>query len=254
MSQTERRTWLPVLLYHRVAPRPREDPWGNFVSPDTFESHLRWLRMRGYQSVPLNTIAKALEGGTPVPRRRIAITFDDGYMDTYEYAFPLLRRYGFSAAVFLVSDAIGGDSSFDSASGYEPAPMLGLDEISEMALAGIEFGSHTCSHPQSLVDLNETSLHAELRRSRRAIEAVVNAPAELFSYPHGRLDRRVETAVAAAGYRLACAGVGTRFEPLHVSRVAPPQAPGPAVDVVTSWRRFKWRVRSALPAPSGLAS
>ncbi len=145
---------------------------------------------------------------------------------------------------------------------YRAAAALGPEELYvasrqafvEMALAGIEFGSHTCSHPQSLVDLNETSLHAELRRSRRAIEAVVNAPAELFSYPHGRLDRRVETAVAAAGYRLACAGVGTRFEPLHVSRVAPPQAPGPAVDVVTSWRRFKWRVRSALPAPSGLAS
>ena len=248
MSPIERRTWLPVLLYHRVAPRPREDPWGNFVSPGTFESHLRWLRMRGYQSVSLNAVASALEGGTPLPRRSVAITFDDGYLDTYQYAFPLLRRHGFDAAVFLVSDAIGGDSSFDSDSGYEPVPMLGLDEIREMASAGIEFGSHTCSHPDSLVDLSETSLHAELGGSRRAVEAVLNAPVELFSYPHSQLDRRVEAAVAAAGYRLACAGVGTLFEPLHVCRVATPQVRGPAVELVAGWRRFKWRVRSAGPA------
>jgi peptidoglycan/xylan/chitin deacetylase (PgdA/CDA1 family) len=246
MSRTDRPRWLPVLLYHRVAPRPDHDPWGNFVGPRAFESHLRWLRAWGYRSVTLSAVADSLEGGRPLPRRAVAITFDDGYLDTYEYAFPLLQRYGFGAAVFLVSDAVGGDSSFDAGSGYEPAPMLGWDQIQEMASAGVEFGSHTCSHPDSLSELDDDRLRVELESSRRAIEALLDAPADLFSYPHSRLDGRVEAAVAAAGYRLACAGVGTRFEPRCVCRVAPPQARGPAVDVVAGWRRLKWRARSVL--------
>ena len=246
MWRAERRVWLPVLLYHRVAPSPGHDPWGNFVSPRAFESHLRWLRAWGYRSVTLAAVAEALEGGPPLPRRAVAITFDDGYLDTYQHAFPLLQRHGFGAAVFLVTDAIGGVSSFDSGSGYEPAAMLGWDEIRKMAAAGIEFGSHTCGHPATLVDLDDAQLRAELESSRRAIENLLDAPAELFSYPHSRLDERVEAAVDAAGYRLACAGVGTRFDRLCVSRVAPPRARGPAVDVVAVWRRLKWRASAVL--------
>lgn len=244
--------WLPVLLYHRVAPRPQVDPYENFVSQHTFESHLRWLRARGYRSVPLSAVAEALAVGALLPRRAVAITFDDGYLDTYEQAFPLLRRHGFGATVFLVSDAIGGDSSFDGDCGYEPAPMLGRSQIREMAAAGVEFGSHTCSHPETLVALDDRQLRFEVETSRHAIEALLDRPVELFAYPHSRHDARVEAAVASAGYRLACGGVGTRFEPLCVCRVAPPHERGPAVELVTSWRRLKWRARSVLAGLPGL--
>lgn len=248
------RCWLPVLLYHRVAPRPSEDPWNNFVSPETFESHLRWLRSWGYQSIPLGAVADALTGGPRLPRRAIAITFDDGYLDTHQFAWPLLRRYGYGATVFLVSDAIGDDSAFDAGSGYEPAPMLGWDQIRMMAIEGIEFGSHTSSHPETLVDLDGATLRRELMSSRRTIEAALDQPVDLFAYPHSKHDGRVEAAVAEAGYRLACGGVGTRFDPFCVSRVEAPQAPGPVVTLVAGWRRLKWRARATLPAsPSNAA-
>lgn len=248
MWLAERRVWLPVLLYHRVGARPRHDPWGNFVTPRAFESHLRWLRAWGYHGVTLGSVADALEGRARLPRRAVAITFDDGYHDTYAHALPLLRRYGYSAAVFLVSDAVGGDSSFDAGTGYEPAPLLGRDEILKMAAAGVEFGSHTRTHPGSLVDLDDESLRSEVETSRTTLEDLLDRPVDLFAYPHSQLDGRVERAVATAGYRIACAGVGTRFDPLCVCRVAPPRSGGPAVDVVASWRRLKWRTRSALSA------
>lgn len=247
------RCWLPVLLYHRVAPPPAQDPWNNFVSPQTFESHLRWLRLWGYWSIPLGAVADCMTGGPRLPRRAVAITFDDGYLDTHEFAWPLLSRYGYGATVFLVSDAIGGDSAFDAGSGYEPAPMLDWDQIRAMALDGIEFGSHTCSHPETLVNLDDVTLRRELRSSRRTIEAELDRPVDLFAYPHSKSDWRVEAAVADAGYRLACAGVGTRFDPFCVSRVEAPQAPGPAVSLVAGWRRLKWRARAALPAIPGHA-
>ncbi len=249
---SSRRCWLPVLLYHRVAPYPREDPWSNFVSPRAFESHLRWLHFWSYRSVPLSAVADSLAGGPRLPRRAVAITFDDGYLDTYQQAFPLLRRYGFGATVFLVTGAIGGDSSFDAGSVYEAAPMMGWDEIRTMAADGIEFGCHTHSHPESLMDLDDADLNRELEDSRRRLEALLDQSVDLFAYPHSKHDSRVEAAVAAAGYRLACSGVGTRFDSLCISRVAPPRLAGPAVDVVASWRRLKWRVRNVLP-PAGCA-
>lgn len=248
MWLAERRIWLPVLLYHRVGSPPVHDPWRNFVTPRAFESHLRWLRASGYRGVSLRSVADALQGGTRLPRRAVAITFDDGYRDTYTHAFPLLRRYGYGAAIFLVSDAVGGQSSFDAGSGYEPAPLLGRAEILEMAAAGIEFGSHTRTHPASLADLEDESLHSEVEGSRRTLQELLDRPIDLFAYPHSQLDSRVERAVATAGYRLACAGVGTRFDRLCACRVAPPQSGGPAVDIVASWRRLKWRSRSLLSA------
>ncbi len=213
-----------------------------------FESHLRWLSAWGYRSIPLRAVADAMTNGLRLPRRAVAITFDDGYLDNHQFAWPLLRRYGFEATVFLVSDAIGGDSAFDAGSGYEPSTMLGRDQIRIMARHGVEFGSHTCSHPDTLVDLDEQTLERELRSSRLTIEAVLDQPIDLFAYPHSKHDRRVEAAVTAAGYRLACGGLGTRFEPLCVSRVKAPSARGPAVNIVASWRRLKWRARAIVPA------
>jgi peptidoglycan/xylan/chitin deacetylase (PgdA/CDA1 family) len=245
-----RRRWLPVLLYHRVAPRPAFDPYGNFISPETFESHLRWLRVWGYRSVRLSSVADALAGEAALPRRAVAITFDDGYLDTYQYAFPLLRRHAFDATVFLVTDAVGGDSSFDARAGYEPARMLAWDHVQEMSASGVQFGSHSCSHPQTLVELGDARLRDEVERSRRVLEAQIDARVDLFAYPHSRRDGRVEAVVAEAGYRLACAGVGTRFDPLCVCRVAPPSVGGPAVDLVATWRRLKWRGRSVFGGPS----
>ena len=254
MKPTDGRGWLPVLLYHRIGQPPAVDIWGNFVSPRVFESHLRWLRGWGYCGLPLRAVADALAGGRRLPRRAVAITFDDGYMDTYQHAFPLLRRYGFGATVFLVSDAIGGDSSFDIQSGYDRAPMLGVDEIRTMAAGGIEFGSHTRTHPETLVELDDALLLEELDGSKRAIEEMLGEPVDLFAYPHSKHDSRVESAVAGAGYRLACGGVGTRFDSLCVSRLAPPHAGGPAVGVVAGWRRLKWRAVSILANFPGLVA
>jgi peptidoglycan/xylan/chitin deacetylase (PgdA/CDA1 family) len=236
--------WLPVLLYHRVVPEPPErDPFGNFTGTDTFEAHLRWLRSGGWKSVSLSQVAAALSGGPPLPAHAVAITFDDGYRDNLEHAWPLLHDYGFNATVFIVSGAVGGDSSFDSGAGYEPAPMLSTAEIQFMHAAGVEFGSHTRSHPDSLPRLNDDALLGELAGSRRDLERILDRPVDLFAYPHSRHDERVEKAVIAAGYRLACGGRGTRLEPACVNRVLPPARGDGTLARSIRWRRLKWHAR-----------
>jgi peptidoglycan/xylan/chitin deacetylase (PgdA/CDA1 family) len=236
--------WLPVLLYHRVVPEPPDrDPFGNFTSAGAFAAHLRWLRAGGWRSVSLGQVAAALAGGPPLPSRAVAITFDDGYRDNFEHAWPLLRHHGFQATVFLVSGAVGGDSSFDSSAGYDPAPMLSAAEIRLMHSAGVEFGSHTRSHPESLPRLSDGALDGELAGSRRDLEAILDCPVDVFAYPHSRHDERVEKAVIAAGYRLACGGTGTRLEPACVNRVLPPAAGDGSLAASIRWRRIKWHAR-----------
>lgn len=238
--------WVPILLYHRVvAVPPRHDPAGNCVDVATFGSHLRWLAKRGYRCVTLPDVGALLgQGATRATRakRLVAITFDDGYEDTYLQAWPVLRRYGCTATVFLVSDIIGGENEFDARAGYERVRMLGGDQIRELHRAGIAVGSHSCSHP-ILTTLPDAPLRHEVADSRRAIETILDAPVDLFAYPHSKVDARVEAAVAGAGYRLACAGVGTSFTPLRLHRVAPPVWGGPSVEAVIAWRDLKRRVR-----------
>lgn len=237
-------SWVPVLLYHRVVPNPPEqDPFGNFVSVKDFEAHLAWLRRAGFVGVSLSTLDRIFAEGEPQRRRgrRVVITFDDGYEDNHRYAWPLLRRYGFGATVFVVTDAIGKASSFD-AGAYPADPMLTAGQIREMSQDGVTFGSHTCTHPPTLAALSEAALRRELEVSRSVLEDVMGTAVELFAYPHSRHDERVEAAVRAAGYRLACAGTGRRFSRYCVARIpAHGGAPSLAAAMARRWAMSRIR-------------
>ncbi|HSS59976.1 MAG TPA: polysaccharide deacetylase family protein [Candidatus Limnocylindrales bacterium] len=236
--------WVPVLLYHRVVPEPpQHDPFQNFVSTTDFESHLLWLRRAGFRSLPLGSLETIFAGDAQarVPRRSVAITFDDGYEDNHRYAWPLLKRHGFAATIFVVTDAIGESSSFDTAV-YPADPMLSADQMREMSRDGITFGSHTCSHPLALTDLSEFELRREVAGSRSALEGVLDAPVTQFAYPHSRQDDRVENAVASAGYRLACGGTGKRFSRYCVTRI-PVRGGGPTLAMSMAKRWIRWKAR-----------
>ena len=242
--------WLPVLLYHRVLPLPpAHDPYGNCLSTTSFAAQIRWLARRGYRPMPLSALepnSPPIRRGPP-PARPVIITFDDGYRDNLQYAWPILRRYGFTATIFLVSDTIGDYNRFDAALGGTPVPMLSLSEIRSLAHQGVTFGSHSCSHPASLVPLPNEGLRHEMEHSRQTIEAAVDAPCRYFAYPHSQVDARVERFAALAGYSLACAGTGTRWAPYRIHRVEPSRLGGAAVEVRMHWRRLKRLAHRALP-------
>ena len=243
--------WIPILAYHRVVPAISEpDPFGNCVSLPMFKSHLRWLKRLGYASVSLDAIAALAadpECQLALPRRSVAITFDDGYQDNHDYALPALVEYGFSATVFLVSGAIGGDNQFDRANTSERVPMLTVGQIQKMHRVGFIFGSHTRSHPSNLMDLPGESAALAIRLSREEIEAIVQDPVHHFSYPYTRVNSRLENQVREAGYRSACAGVGTAFTQFRLSRVWAPERRGPGLIIQMGMRRAKHMARQILP-------
>jgi len=99
---------VPVMVYHSVSAAPGWLPWGanTSVRPEVFEAHLRVLRRGGWQVIPSRELASAWQVGRTLPRRALALHFDDGYLDNHVAAMPILRRYGMPATVFASTDFV----------------------------------------------------------------------------------------------------------------------------------------------------
>lgn len=236
-----------ILMYHRVVERIESpDPTGNSITARAFERQLQWLLSRRYQCVPLAAMAAMGEHShreTSHTDRVFAITFDDGYRDNYLVAWPILRTFGLTATIFLVTDCIGGVNEFDRHISPIPVEMLTAPDIRQMHAEGIEFGSHTCSHPADLTRLPTPALEHELVESKRAIESMLDKPCTAFSYPHGKLNKNVEAAVQYSTYELACGAVGTRVDRFALSRLDAARWIGAAFTIGLMERELKWRAR-----------
>jgi len=196
-----------VLCYHSVHPLKSF----RSASPELFEQHLQWLS--GHcEVIPFSKILSAL--GEKSDRPSVAITFDDGYADNYEYAFPLLEKYGLVATFFVTVGLVEKDSAVvgrfqrQRRSSYEHIRPMDWFQVCEMSKAGMEFGAHTYSHP-NLAVLNPPAAGAELRRSKQIMEDRLGRSVTLMAYPFGKPNRHFtpETMdlAAEAGYRYAAA-------------------------------------------------
>jgi glycosyltransferase involved in cell wall biosynthesis/peptidoglycan/xylan/chitin deacetylase (PgdA/CDA1 family) len=185
---------LPVLLYHHVGPG-RQDTYPELtVSPGKFERQMDWLARHGYVCIrPADWLAWCREGKS-LPPKPVLLTFDDAYADLIEYAFPVLRRHGFGAAVYVVTGQIGGTNVWDQAAGSGVHHLMNAEQIREWAQHGIEFGAHTRSHPD-LTQLSGDALAAEIRGSREDLERILEHPPSSFVYPFGYQNDCVRAAV-----------------------------------------------------------
>lgn len=189
-----------ILMYHSVEPYT-EDPYRVTVRPERFERQLRWLRRRGLRGVSMRELRAA-----PDPRGLVGMTFDDGYADFVARVVPALRRYGFTATVYVVAGEIGNHNAWDAAGPRKP--LMTADDVRRVADAGIEVGSHSRTHPR-LTTVDDAALQDEIGASRIALEKLTGGPVDGFCYPYGAVGGREVAMVSAAGYAYACA-VGAR--------------------------------------------
>lgn len=194
-------TWcLPILMYHRVAPDGAPATARYRVTPEAFEQQLRALRRAGYRSVSLEEWRSAMASRHPLPGRAVLLTFDDGYRDFLTHAWPLLRRYRFSATVFLVADLIGQTNRWDQFYGEE-VPLLGWEEIRHLQAEGVRFESHSATHPP-MTALSAAEVVREASHARDTLQRGLGKPVTAIAYPHGDTDPVVQHLVGRCGYSI----------------------------------------------------
>ncbi len=195
---------IPILLYHRIDNvTPVQDPDGLTVSPEQFEMQMRYLADEGFHCLSLKEAFTCLHLNQAAPPRSFTITFDDGYQDNYDNAWPILQKYDFTATIFLVAERIGHMTDWAGQSNERAAPLMPLKNVLEMQEAGIEFGSHTLTHA-SLTDLPLTQAQHEIKRSRQMLSEMLDRPIDFFCYPYSRFNQDVMDVVAEEGYLGAC--------------------------------------------------
>ena len=168
---------VPILMYHYISQPPADADVYRVdlsVTPDNFRQQLAWLRDNGYTGIDFYELSLAIVGLTELPEKPVLLTFDDGYLDNYTAAFPLLQEYGYKATFFVVTDFVDYGRE-----GYMTWPML-----EEMSRAGHRIESHSRTHPD-LRDKDRDGLIWEILGSQQTIAAHIGHTPRYLCYPGG---------------------------------------------------------------------
>jgi len=169
---------IPILMYHGIRNHlsARRPYFETNTSPKMFAAQMQFLRDNGYKTVSLNETVDCIKTDGD-NQKRVAITFDDGYLDFYTDAFPTLSQHGFTATMFAVS-------GFTHAKAIRSADreFMTWSQLREIHRHGMEIGSHTVTHPE-LWRLSQRELEYELMHSKKTIEGALGEPIRSFSHP-----------------------------------------------------------------------
>jgi peptidoglycan/xylan/chitin deacetylase (PgdA/CDA1 family) len=195
---------IPIIGFHEVEPvigNPIE------LSLGSFDLLCSTLKNYGYQTITFQDLLDYLDTGKSLPEKPVILSSDDGYQDTYTYALPVLKKYGFKMTVFLVTNLIGNSEAdrqtniFDKdVQGVPVRQMLIWPEIQSMSRYGCEFLSHTANHVR-LGTLPADQIINELTVSKNAIESHLGKQCVLFAWPYDNYSDSAASLISKAGYR-----------------------------------------------------
>jgi peptidoglycan/xylan/chitin deacetylase (PgdA/CDA1 family) len=182
---------VPILMYHYISVSPwKEDKTriGLSTPPYFFEKQLETLAKNGFSTITFDDLLEVMAGKATLPLKPIILTFDDGYVDFYQNAYPLLQKYQMKGIVFVITGLVGR-------TGYLTWP-----QITELGQSPyVMIGSHTINHAVLPVQ-TPTVLEQELHISKAVLESHINKPVNWFAYPYGNYNKKVVDAVRNAGY------------------------------------------------------
>lgn len=186
-------------MYHNIGIPPKGTALKSlYVTPRMFRSQMWYLKVAGFKVVSLEEILSFINDGIS-DERPVAITFDDGYQDFYENAYPVLKQYGFPSTVFLVSESVGKENQWDYEQLNVHKRLMDWDTVMMLQKDNVTFASHTKTHP-FLTRLTETEMKDEIMNSKYALENRLGVPVKFFCYPYGDYNAKVVELVRQAGY------------------------------------------------------
>lgn len=179
---------IPVLMFHSIA---YEKGNGVRLPTEKFDEDMKYLKDNGYHTLTLGDLYNYLQYNGKVPEKSVVLTFDDGYMDNYTNMYPILKKYGFRATIFVITSYI--DKSPD---------YLTSNQLKEMDTYGIDIESHTVDH-EPLNKLTKDKQLEELTNSKIFLEKLLNKKILYIAYPYGAYDKNVAECAKEAGYTMA---------------------------------------------------
>jgi len=201
-------------MYHHVNTYPDDFIT---VTVESFDQQMAYIRKR-FRSLFLDEVEACLYTDTPQDRSVVAVTFDDGYADFWFYAFPILKKHGVKATVFVNTGRIFPGRSPRSISDLpvtpprhaeiekdpQPSAFLSWAEMEVMERSGlVRIESHTRSHVRCDASISQDHLIHELSLSKAEIEKHLGKECQYLAWPYGIYDARAKTVAAACGYRMA---------------------------------------------------
>lgn len=227
---------VPVLIYHHVNPHAGDTVT---ITPETFASQMEYLHDAGFRTLTVEQLLQCVKNGADPGPRAVLLTFDDGWLDNYLYAYPVLKRYGFNATFFLITDRVetAGSGNFPlpvGVPGHEESKrliaggeagrvVLNWDLVRKMASDDlVAFYSHTRTH-RRCDGLSVDELRDELGTSKRIMEERLECPCSYLCWPYGRYnDRAVEIAREtdySAIFTTEEGMITSRSNPLYLERI-----------------------------------
>lgn len=176
-----------VINYHKVENKHHSLS----VELNDFEKHMAWLHEYGYHSITPEQLYAFLTEGAELPDNPVLITFDDGYVDNYANAYPIMRKYGFVGTIFVVTTFL------DKYPGY-----LKWAQAKELLDAGWNIESHTATHI-SMTESSDEKIKSELEKARGDIREKLGKEADFVAYPTGTYNLHIAQMVKDAGYKAA---------------------------------------------------
>ena len=181
--------YAPVLMYHHIA--SKTPPASYYVSPEIFESQMAWLKENHFTVISADDFYLGLSGEKDLPQKPVLITFDDGVMDQYQNALPILKKYGYPATFFIKLNNVG-----------EGKGGMNYQMLRELVSAKMTIGSHSMNH-DNMAHMDEAQLKYELTQSKSILEKNLNIKVEYFSFPGGAFSDQTISETAKAGYKMA---------------------------------------------------
>lgn len=177
---------VPVLYYHSVKESVDNEVT---IAPEMLKTQLQYIKDEGYVTLTLSELKEYLLNNSPIPNKSILITFDDGYMDNYYSAFPILKDLNMQATIFCITSELDGTY------------YLSKDAINEMSNYGIDIQSHTVNHPH-LDKMTYDEQLTELKESKKTLESITGKKVDSIAYPFGDFNDDSIKATKDAGYTL----------------------------------------------------
>jgi len=203
-----------ILVYHSISIHRNVKHSRHFtIDPQLFNSQMNYLHKNNFRVINLTEFNEMIQAPITANHKTIVLTFDDGYADSYIYAYPILKKYGFSATFSLICSFVDSKETFPWLR-ESPFPRgenlpLSMDQILEMDKGDMDFGSHANSH-QRLTRLSQKQAFEEIQRSKTYIEDLLGREINSFFYPYGSwsdFDRSHQEMVRKTGYRLGVTSI-----------------------------------------------